>query len=445
MTSAADIEDLERELDWLAELLELRLRRYFQSDEPAAELESLTPPELGASAYARLVAELELGWRARVALILALAPDLRPSLLDVFALENKSIARRFTEFGGARLGGDDGFYPTAETVAFVLGGTSLEARIFVSRLLDPSHPLARAGVLRAERRDSLTPMIKAPLRVSADTLSLLTLGRELSPTHGAEFPAQRIETGLGWDDLVIHPATRRQLDEFHTWLAHGRTLREAWNMAAKLRPGYRALFHGPPGTGKSVTACLLGKTTGREVYRVDLSMVVSKYIGETEKNLARLFDRAERRDWILFFDEADALFGKRGEAKDSHDRYANQEVAYLLQRIEGFDGVAILASNLRDNLDDAFTRRFESIVYFPMPRASEREQLWRRGFPEQAPLCARVDLGAIARGHELSGGGIINVIRHVCLESLARDNAEIETEDITRAIRRELAKYGRGL
>src|SRR5207237_3855098 len=131
---------------------------------------------------------------------------------------------------------------------------------------------------------------------------------------------------------------------------------------------------------KTLTATVLGKVTERQVYKVDLSSVVSKYIGETEKNLASLFDRAEHKEWVLFFDEADALFGKRIEAKDAHDRYANQEVSFLLQRIEVFDGIAILASNRKENLDDAFTRRFESIIYFPLPRPEERLRLWRQGF-----------------------------------------------------------------
>ena len=142
-----------------------------------------------------------------------------------------------------------------------------------------------------------------------------------------------------------------------------------------------------------MTACLLGKSTGREVYKVDLSLVVSKYIGETEKNLARVFDQAQHKGWILFFDEADALFGKRSETKDAHDRYANQEVSFLLQRIETFDGIAILASNQRENIDEAFARRFESIIYFPMPRPEERLRLWRQGFSPQARLEARPQPG----------------------------------------------------
>jgi SpoVK/Ycf46/Vps4 family AAA+-type ATPase len=216
-----------------------------------------------------------------------------------------------------------------------------------------------------------------------------------------------------------------------------------WRMAAKLRPGYRSLFYGPPGTGKTMTACLLGKSTGRDVYRVDLSMVVSKFIGETEKNLASVFNQAEGRNWILLFDEADALFGKRSETRDAHDRYANQEIAFLLQRIESFDGIAILASNLRDNIDDAFARRFESVIYFPLPRPEEREQLWRQGFSPKARFAGDLDLAKIARDYTLSGGSIMNVIRLASLQSLKNDGRPIGRDDLLAAIRIEMIKEGR--
>jgi SpoVK/Ycf46/Vps4 family AAA+-type ATPase len=214
-------------------------------------------------------------------------------------------------------------------------------------------------------------------------------------------------------------------------------------MAAKLRPGYRSLFYGPPGTGKTMTACLLGKSTGREVYKVDLSLVVSKYIGETEKNLAKVFDQAQHKDWILFFDEADALFGKRSETKDAHDRYANQEVSFLLQRIETFDGIAILASNQRENLDSAFTRRFESIIYFPLPRPEERLRLWQQGVSPKAHCEPGLNLAPIAREHELSGGAIMNVLRYASLQALARHSAVLTLDDILQGIRREYAKEGK--
>ena len=447
---AANLRDLELELAWFTRLLDLRLRSYFPSGDtageraPAPEPVELPPPPDHAgsqSTWAAFLRKKPLSLAERAALVLALVPHLRPRLLDVFFTKNATFDRRFTEFGGSR-GADDHFEPTGETLAFVLGGDSLEARVTVARLLEPDRRLVSADVLRATAGREHGPL-KAPLRLSPEYLRLFTVGRRARPDLGADFPARRIETALGWDDLILHPGTRKQIGEIAAFIAHGRTLMHDWKMAPRLRPGHRALFHGPPGTGKSLTAALLGRTCGRDVYRVDLSLVVSKYIGETEKNLARLFDRAQQEDWILFFDEAEALFGKRTETKDAHDRYANQEVAYLLQRLEIFDGVAVLATNMRDNLDQAFTRRFESVIFFPMPRPAERLELWKRGISPRAVLAPDVDLHALAERHELSGGSIMNVIRQVSLAAIAEDERPITAEDLHAAIRRELAKEGK--
>ncbi|MEM7382537.1 MAG: ATP-binding protein, partial [Bacteroidota bacterium] len=241
------------------------------------------------------------------------------------------------------------------------------------------------------------------------------------------------------------PQTLSMVKEIETWIKHGATLLQDWKMDSKIRPGYRALFYGPPGTGKSMTASLLGKSTGQEVYRIDLSMVISKYIGETEKNLARVFDKAEHKQWILFFDEADALFGKRSETKDSHDRYANQEVAYLLQRIESFNGIAILASNLKQNLDKAFTRRFEALIHFPMPGPQERFLIWQKGFSSKAKLAEDLHLPTIAQRFELSGGAIMNVIRFVSLEAIRNNSNQITQRSIHEGIKREMIKEGKVL
>jgi len=172
-------------------------------------------------------------------------------------------------------------------------------------------------------------------------------------------------------------------------------------------------------------------------------MIVSKYIGETEKNLARVFDLAEHKGWILFFDEADALFGSRTRIADSHDRFANQEVSFLLQRVEEFSGVVILASNLKANIDDAFMRRFHSVIHFPMPRAAERLRLWQEAFSPRARLDPRIDLGAIAENHEISGGTIMNVVRYASLAALGRNSELVLLEDLEDGIRRELLKEGR--
>jgi hypothetical protein len=443
----ANARDLEGELAWFARVVDARFKLYFGL-EGADALDDgvyIPPPDLSASAsaYARLVRELDLDFAGRLALVLALVPHLRPRLLDVFHTRNATFDRRFTEFGGAIHPSDGSFLPTPETLSFILGGGDLAVLFALQSLFDPRHVFARRDVLRALPSAADEPPMKSPLRIADDVLSLVTTGAARRPGFGAHFPAQHIETALSWDDLVLHPATRARIAEIEAWTRHRETLMRDWGMAAKLRPGYRSLFYGPPGTGKTMTACLLGKATGHDVFRIDLSLVVSKYIGETEKNLARVFDQAQAKDWILFFDEADALFGKRTESRDAHDRYANQEVSFLLQRIETFDGIAILASNLRDNIDDAFARRFESIIYFPMPGPEERLRLWRQGFSPRACLEETLDLAEIAREHALSGGAIMNAIRFASLQSLREGGRPMGHRDLVQAVRRELAKEGR--
>jgi SpoVK/Ycf46/Vps4 family AAA+-type ATPase len=188
---------------------------------------------------------------------------------------------------------------------------------------------------------------------------------------------------------------------------------------------------------------LLGKNTGLDVYRIDLSMIVSKFIGETEKNLANVFDQAMNHKWILFFDEADALFGKRTSASSAHDRYANQEVSYLLQRIEDYPGVVILATNLKSNIDEAFARRFQNMIHFPMPGTEERLQLWEKAFSKNSKLDDGVDLFKIASTHVISGGAIINVVRYCSLMAIERGDNIILGSDIEKGIKREFKKEGK--
>lgn len=259
------------------------------------------------------------------------------------------------------------------------------------------------------------PFLSGQLRVSEEFLSHVLLDREYKPDYSIGFPAKRITTPLEWEDIILDYNTHEALEEINTWMEHQHTIMEDWGLKRILKPGYRALFYGPPGTGKTLAATLLGKKNNMDVYRVDLSMIVSKYIGETEKNLAKVFDMAENRNWILFFDEADALFGKRTSTNTSNDRHANQEVAYLLQRIEDFPGTVILATNLKSNIDEAFSRRFQSIIYFPMPDEELRAVLWRNMLPKQWLGDDAEELIATAAQAELSGGSIANVVRRCAI------------------------------
>jgi SpoVK/Ycf46/Vps4 family AAA+-type ATPase len=240
---------------------------------------------------------------------------------------------------------------------------------------------------------------------------LLTRSRLRKPDFGAGFPAQRVTTALDWEDRVLAPRTLEMLGEIRTWLDHGPALLKDPEFAARIAPGFRSLFSGPPGTGKTLSAGVLGKVTGRDVYRIDLSQVVSKYVGETEKNLERVFRKAQHRDWILFFDEADALFGKRSEVGHAHDRWANQEVSYLLQRVEDFPGVVLLATKLQASLDSGFVRRFQSIIKFAMPNRTQRRRLWQDGFSSRLKLEDEAGLQALSDQSELSGASIMNVAR----------------------------------
>jgi hypothetical protein len=438
--------DLEQELAWFAQVLDTRFKLYFGQEAAHDDVFAIPPPDLNhsASPYARFIRHYQLSFVERLALVLSLIPHVRPQLLDVFFTRNKTFDRRFSEFGGVQHGPESDFLPTAETLAFLVAGADLEARFAMQAIFSRDHVFAKHSILSRAPRGPDETLMDAPLQLSEEYVGYFTTGQARRPEFGVNFPARCIETGLDWGDLVLHPGTHRQIDEIAMWIRHGDTLMGEWGMAAKLRPGYRSLFYGPPGTGKTMTASLLGKSAGRDVYKVDLSLVISKYIGETEKNLARVFDQAQHKGWILFFDEADALFGKRSETKDAHDRYANQEVSFLLQRIEVFDGIAILASNRRENLDEAFTRRFESVIYFPLPRPEERLRLWRQGFSPKAELTRQIDLEQIANDHELSGGAIMNVIRYASVQALERGGRLIQLEDVLQGIRKEYAKDGKG-
>jgi SpoVK/Ycf46/Vps4 family AAA+-type ATPase len=206
--------------------------------------------------------------------------------------------------------------------------------------------------------------------------------------------------------------------------------------------GVTVLFSGPPGTGKTMAAGVIARRLGLDLYRIDLSSVVSKYVGETEQNLDRIFAAAEISNAILLFDEADALFGRRTETRDAHDRYANLEVSYLLQRVETYDGVAILASNLRKNIDDAFTRRMRFAIEFPLPGEAERRRIWERVWPEELPLEAGLDAGELAARFDLAGGGIRNVAVAAAFLAAA-DGGRVRLEHVLQATRREYEKTRR--
>jgi len=263
-----------------------------------------------------------------------------------------------------------------------------------------------------------------------------------SARGGLDALAQRIESRASFDDLVLPKAALEQLRQIARQLRHRDTVYDEWGFGERHSRGLgiAALFTGESGTGKTLAAEVIANEARLDLYRIDLASVVSKYIGETEKNLSRVFDAAERSGAVLLFDEADALFGKRSEVKDSHDRYANIEVAYLLQRIESYRGLAILTTNIKNALDRAFLRRIQFVVQFPFPSPPARAEIWGKVFPRRAPVRG-LDLAQLGRLN-LSGGSIRNVAINAAFIAASR-NGEIDTPTVIEAARAEYAKLDR--
>ena len=425
-------------VEWFSQVLTAAIQLYFRQRCELESIEDVQPPHDGW--LEQVTGQPDIRFEERVVVMLALMPHVCPQALDIFFVQNKDFDRQYTEFGGWKGLSHGGFLPTGETASFILAGDDVERRGDVLRLFGREHWFYRRDILRLEGAGEGEPLLSGQLRVSDGFLSRVLLGEEYKPDYSTGFPAKRVTTELEWKDLVLDYRVSAELEEINTWIASYRTIMEDWGLSRYLKAGYRALFYGPPGTGKTLAATLLGKKNKMDVYRVDLSMIVSKYIGETEKNLARVFDMAENRNWILFFDEADALFGKRTSTNTSNDRHANQEVAYLLQRIEDFPGTVILATNLRSNIDEAFSRRFQSVVYFPMPGEELRRELWRNMLPKKWLGRNADGLVALAAETELSGGSITNVVRRCALQLVMSGRKTLDERTLKDALEKEKAK-----
>ncbi|HVI43436.1 MAG TPA: ATP-binding protein [Chitinophaga sp.] len=441
---------LQEYLLWLHNEMSRRLSEYFK---PGADLPvpaSATGPELSwnRAPVTKFILENKLDKNEQLLLIMALAPHINAVFFEDVINEYLVDKGDFPLIGCVKGTQFRGMLPTGDTLLFLLGGLDLAERIKVMGLFSESHLFAKRQILWLESPPDGEPVMSGKIVLSQEFIDLFLTGEYAKPRFGSDFPAEGISTPLDWCDLVLNAQTMEQLHELKKWL---RLKDKLIHTNKRLKPGYRALFYGPPGTGKTLSACLLGKRDPADenqedfdVFRIDLSLVVSKFIGETEKNLSRLFDKAEHKNWILFFDEADALFGKRTNIRDAHDKYANQEIAYLLQRIENYNGLVILASNFRNNIDPAFSRRFQSIIQFPMPGYAERLQLWKMILPDEM-MEKEGTINKVAAAHEISGASIINVAQYCFLKNMQHNGniTPISATDVEEGLIREFNKEGK--
>ncbi len=341
----------------------------------------------------------------------------------------------------------------ADAVPFVftLDAATLEARrtAWSSSLtgagvpFDPAELDALRLGPRAVDRAVRAARVQAAVEETGVGMAQISTGARLQNSPGLERLARRVEPSASWDDLIVKPLAEQGLRELTSRVRHRSLVFDSWGLrrGGGRGEGVTALFTGGSGTGKTLAAEVIGTDLGLDLYVIDLSTVVDKYIGETEKNLERVFSEAEGVSAILFFDEADALFGKRSEVSDARDRYANLEVSYLLQRMEQFDGLAILASNLRGNLDEAFLRRLSTVVDFAEPDAALRLRLWHQQLAP-VPLADDIDLEVIAEEYELTGGNIRSAAVTAAV-SAAESGTSVTMSLLDAAVRHEYRKLGR--
>jgi SpoVK/Ycf46/Vps4 family AAA+-type ATPase len=326
-------------------------------------------------------------------------------------------------------------------VARTLAARTARGRLAFPELLAADSPLVVAGLVELTPAD---PALAGPLRAAPDFLTWV-LGRPAAlGGSGAGFPARPMTTVHGLDDVVAPAAQRAQLTALVERIRDRRLVVDEWGFGSHHDSvsGLVALFHGPPGTGKSMAATAIGRAAGLPVRRVDLSQVVDKYVGETAKRLGVVFDRAAREGWLLLFDEADAVFGKRTEIADAHDRYANQDVSYLLTRLEDHPGTVILTTNLLANIDEAFQRRLHVVVEFEQPGLPERTALWSRVLPSATPVDSGVDFARLARLYPLTGAQIRDAAMDAAYRAAA-DGRVVTPDHLTGGIRTQFAKAGR--
>ncbi|MFT3933665.1 MAG: ATP-binding protein [Chitinophagaceae bacterium] len=434
------IQNIINSFNFLREVCNRRLQVFFSKENIAA----FTLPEIKIepddAPLNHFLRTYQLNIEEYIILMLGLMPHVQANLLDNVVQQYLPSGGEFPEIGGVKGTQLRSTFPTGETALFIIAGNDIAKKIQASNYFSPDHFFAKQDILHLQQTDYAEPRMSGRIILQPDYVDLFTTGNITRPVFGPEFPAKYITTKMDWADLVLNPKTSQQVQDIKVWLDYNPAFMKDWGMEKKIKPGYRALFYGPSGTGKTLTATLLGKQFQRDVYRIDLSQVVSKYIGETEKNLEKIFSKAENKNWILFFDEADALFGKRSNVQGAHDKYANQEVSYLLQRVEDFPGLVILASNLKTNIDQAFLRRFNSVIQFPLPTAAERCQIWKTSIPGIAKLANDTDVHWLAEKYELSGAAIIQVVHYASLQAISRGDNTLRKEDLIEAVRREYEK-----
>ena len=423
-------DSLNKEMEWLESLISIRCKELFLQGkldfEPVEEIPEL-PKTDSDSPYGMIINTYQLQEMDRVLLALGIASAHYPSLFKSFIQIEESSSAFAIDVGGEYNKTNRSFKPTFQTALFLLAGKDLSLwSLYNAKLIAESVLLQNDIIYNRTETD----FIYGKIELDKAYLNYFLSGKKPRLDHGTYFPGSLYESDLTLDDIVLEPMVREQIKPIGQYI---KALESGFFKSNEhhFKSGFIALFYGAPGTGKTMLAGILANTYGIDMYHVDLSQVVSKYIGETEKNLEILFNRLQGKNCMLFFDEADSLFGKRSDVKDAHDRYANQEVSYLLQRIEKFDGLTVLASNFENNMDEAFKRRIDLSINIIRPTEATREALWKQYLPKNVMFESEAFLKHLAKDYSYTGSNIRNIMKNVAIALHNEGGKSIEQELIS--------------
>lgn len=451
-TSMADLKIVETNIQalagsiiWVEELMRMRMKELeggsrTDIEEYADKIDKTYLTQK--TSFYRLLDEYNNSYVEYLLVSLGFTAWFRPKSLFELAKTKPDSTELYSETGLISNKAANKYIPTLQTAIFLLAGTNISKQAFYHGIL-LDHTLFKDQVLHLRKPSAYHNFPNDfILEIDLSYYNFLLNGKKPRYDSSPDFPATLLETEKEFEDLILKESTSIQLDTIMQYAANRSSLYGREGVAHKIKPGLLAMLYGPPGTGKTFTVAVMSKKLGIDAYRIDLSRVISKYIGETEKNLEKIFERLSDKNCILFFDEADALFGKRTEVSDAKDRYANQEVAYLLQRVENFPGLVILASNYKQNLDKAFKRRILVSIYLAPPDAEERLTLWNNGLPEYFKYVPDNLPVMLAEKHPFTGANIDNIIKLSCITAESEKTNEITLQIMEPFIKQEYNKEG---
>lgn len=440
-----NVQSLASSIIWLENLIKARIEELESGKKIAIEEYALSIDKTyftKETSFFKLLDEYGNTYVEYLLVSLAFCAWFRPQTLAFLAKKQEESNEIHTETGiiASKINGK--VIPTLQTALFLLAGKNITKQAYYYTVLT-EHALFKDQILCMRKPHSFNNFPNEyMLELDLAYYNFLLNGRKPRFDGSQDFPAALLETEKTFDDLVLKESTKEQLQVIMDYAANYKQLFSREGAIQKIKQGLLAMLYGPPGTGKTFTVSVMSKKLGVDAYRIDLSRVISKYIGETEKNLEKIFTRLADKNCILFFDEADVLFGKRTEVKDAKDRYANQEVAYLLQRIETFPGLVILASNFNQNLDPAFKRRILVSIYMAPPDFEERQILWNNSLPAHYQFVPDNLPLTLAEQHPFTGANIANVIKLACIKAETENTNEITNKMLEPYIKLEYSKEG---